>query len=395
MTMALCGSASGEQQDLYLEALGSLAEGRQQDASNTLRRMIDMAPEHAGAWLDLAIIQCELGHAEEAERLFHAIETRFSPPPGILDVIASYRTRGCLEWRPHNQVSVMLGRGMDSNVNQGASNPNFSIGHGDTRIDLQLLPEFLHRADHYTIFSGDYARDVDANGNVGFAQLQARQNDVLTNFNTASLTAGLEHLWRFSDWGVRGTGLVSLLTLGGRLYQKQGQLRAQISPPLSLPLPDRFKFSMVAGVSHVVYPTLTNFDANIWELRGLLTYATTQSRAQASLGYLSDHAIAGRPGGNRQGWFASLQDRFRVSGEMFGDIGWTRQTWHSDSAYSPGLIDQIRHQETQMLHAKLIVPLATHQAVQIEWRGVRNDENITLFQYRSRLLQLSWQWQDF
>lgn len=394
LSLGCCCSAWGEalpvQQDLYLEALGSIADGRQQDASDALKRMVEKSPQHAGAWLDLAIIQCELGRSAEAERLFHEIETRFSPPPGIVAVISSYRARGCFEWQPHSQTSVAIGRGMDSNVNQGANNPNFSIGAGDSRIDLQLLPEFLPQADHYAIVSAEYARDLDANGSLGFVQAQARQNDVLKNYDTTALAGGLEHPWRIAGWGVRGTAMASLLTLGGKLYQKQGQLRAQLSPPLTLP--EEFKLSVVTGVAHVGYPTLAHFDANLWELRGLLVYTTAQARAQANLGYLVDRAAEGRPGGDRRGWFMGLQDRFRIVGGVFADLGWTRQTWLGQSAYSPGLIDQIRYQQTQVLHASLVVPVATHEALQLEWRSVRNDENISLFQYNSRLLQLSWQW---
>jgi hypothetical protein len=39
------------------------------------------------------------------------------------------------------------------------------------------------------------------------------------------------------------------------------------------------------------------------------------------------------------------------------------------------------------------VPFRDHHALQLEWRRVKNNENISLFQYNSRLLQLSWQWQ--
>ena len=76
------------QQELYQEALQSLAEGRKQDASEALARLIDKEPLHAGAWLDLALIQCSLGHGDEAERLFANIETRFSPSLDVLELIA-------------------------------------------------------------------------------------------------------------------------------------------------------------------------------------------------------------------------------------------------------------------------------------------------------------------
>jgi hypothetical protein len=43
----------------------------------------------------------------------------------------------------------------------------------------------------------------------------------------------------------------------------------------------------------------------------------------------------------------------------------------------------------------LSIPLAPKQALNIEWRHVRNDENISIFQYNSSQLQVSWQWRDF
>lgn len=381
------------QQDLYLDAMRSIAEGRKDDASDALTRMIEQEPQHAGAWLDLAIIQCELGHADEAERLFHIIESRFSPPPGILEVIARQRTQGCKGWQANSHASLMLGRGTDSNVNQGASSPNFSLGNGDLRIDLQLLPEYLPQHDQYNLLSAEYTRDLTPNGSVGFVQFQARQNDALTRYNTASAAVGLEIPWRIANWGVRGTGTLGALTLGGKLYQKQTLLQARVSPPVTLP--DSLQFSIVAGLTHVEYPTLTDFNANTLELRSLLSYRTERTQTHASIGYLSDRAAGARPGGDRNGWYASLQGRTRIKGDVFGELGWTGQTWVGQSAYSPGLIDAVRHQQTQIFRGALIVPVTDRQSVHLELRQVRNNENISIFQYNDRQLQLTWQWQNF
>lgn len=381
------------QQDFYLDAIQSIIDGRKQDASDALMRMIQQEPDHAGAWLDLAIIQCELGHAEEAERLFAAIESRFHPPPGIMDVIARQRAQGCAGWRPTSRMSFMLGRGFDNNVNQGASTPNFTLGTGNSRVELQLLPEYLPQSDQYTALSTEYARDLTANGTMGFVQFQARRNDALTRYNTVSIAVGAEHPWRIGGWSVRGAGVLAALSLGGQLYQKQSQLQARISPPL--PLPESLRFSLLTGVTHVAYPTLPNFDANTWETRGLLNYRTQQTRAQASVGYASDRASAARPGGDRQGWIASIQGRTRVADNVFGELGWSRQTWHSESVYSPGLINQVRNQTTNILRGGLIIAIAARQAVHIELREVKNKENIPIFQYYSRQLQVSWQWQNF
>jgi hypothetical protein len=400
LALALCASAQGEpapeqneQQDLYLDAMRSITEGRKKDASEALIRLIEQEPQHAGAWLDLAIIQCELGRANEAERLFKIIESRFSPPPGILEVIAKQRAHGCKGWQPQSQLSIMFGRGIDDNVNQGASNPNFSIGTGSNRIDLQILPEYLPQRDQYTLASVDYTRELNANGSSGFFQFQARQNDTLSRYNTASLALGLNHPWRVGGWGVRGTGALSLLTLGGNLYQQQSQIQARIVPPLVLPAD--LEFNMLTGVTHVRYPTLENFNAALWELRGQMSYRTEQLQANASAGYLFDHGEAGRPGGNRRGWLANVQGRMRIVNDIVGEAGLTYQTWLGQSAYLPGFIDVARHQKTLITRGALIIPIDKRQAIQIELRQIKNTENISLFQYNSRLLQISWQWQNF
>jgi len=391
------------QPDLYQDAMHFLTDGRQDDASEALTKMITqqpqqhvparIEPQHAGAWLDLAIIQCALGHAAEAERLFQAIESRFSPPPGILEVIASHRATGCKGWQSQNQLSMTLGRGIDNNVNQGAANPMFSLGSGASQVDLELLPEFLPQHDQYTLLSCEYRHDSNSNGGVGFIQFRARKNDSLSKYNTAALALGLEQPWRFGGWEMQGTAALGFLTLGGQLYQTQSQIQARISPPL--PLPQHVRVSMLTGVTHLKYTTLANFDSNTTEVSGLAAYQGDTSQLQASAGYLLDHGDVTRLGGDRKGWFAGLQWHTAIVNDITGEMGWSRQHWLSESAYSPGLINQIRHQDTQLLHAALIIPLKTHQSMQIEWRHVRNNENISIFQYNSQLLQVSWRWQNF
>jgi hypothetical protein len=393
ISMASHGQTKMAQQDLYLDALQSISEGRQTDASESLVRMIENEPQHAGAWLDLAIIQCELGRAEEAERLFSTIESRFSPPPIILEVIARQRAKGCKGWQPQTRTALTVGRGHDSNVNQGASNPNFTIGSGEVRVELQLLPEHLPQKDNYSLISAEFMRDLTQNGTLGFMQVRAVHNDSLTRFNTSSLVTGVQHPWRMGNWSARGTGLLALHGLGGKLYQVQSQAQVSVVPPLKLP--SELQFSTIGGVSHLKYPTLDNFDADTWELRTLLMYRADKAQGYASLGYLYDSANGARPGGDRAGWLASFYARTRLAENLIGEAAWTRQTWLSKSVYSPGLIDEVRHQKTQVLRGALIFPIADRQSIQVELRAVRNNENISVFQYNSRQLQVSWQWQDF
>ncbi|MBJ7313305.1 tetratricopeptide repeat protein [Rugamonas sp. CCM 8940] len=374
--------------DLYLEAMQAIAEGRNNDASSTLARMLAYGPRHAGEWLDLALLQCALGHADEAEQLFQHIETRFDPPQGIRDIIVQQRQQGCAQWRAQRQWSLNLARGHERNVNQGVNLDTYNIG-GDGR-DYELEARYRPQADRYTTVALDLMSDLTQNGDLGFVQLYARHYDRMDEYNTISLFAGADHPWRYRHWRLRTSALVGALSLGGRLYQAQGQLQLRVTLPLALP--PSLEVSVLGGLSHVNYRTLSDFDSNISELRGMLAYRREARQAQLSLGWLNDHAVSARPGGNRAGWSLGLYGRLPLGRQFEGELDLTRQHWVGSNVYSPGLIDQLRRQDNTTLRAALSYPLGTSSALQLEWRQVRNRENIPIFQYDNKVLQLSWRW---
>lgn len=388
---AVAQEAAGQQADeielMYRDALRSIAEGRNNDASATLRRVVDKEPLHAGAWLDLALVQCGLGHQDEAERLFQAIEQRFDPPPGILQLIAEARAKGCDRWQPRSSGSIQFGRGIDQNVNQGTSNPLYDTGDG---IELPLLPEFLPRHDQYSALSLDYMRDLTPNGSMGFAQLQSRRNDTMHDYDSNALFVGVETPWRAGRWTMRASVLAGLVTLGGQSYQRVGQLQAQVGVPL--PLPSGYKFSVLAGVTRADYLTLANFDGTTTELRSQLVHRNDDHYISASFSFSNDRAMGARPGGDRHGNTATILWRRPLPLGMTGEFAYTRQQWRGSSAYATGLINTVRNQRTQVARATFTYPVNRNNNVLLELRKTRNQENISLFQYDSGQLQLSWQW---
>jgi len=390
---AACASdtAAPADQDLYLQALQSIAEGRRADAAAELRRLIEHAPEHAGAWLELALIQCSLGNSDEAERLFAVIETRFKPSSGILQLIAETREDGCSRWDMFSSAVVTAGRGIDQNVNQGARTTRYVADAPGGQVEYELSGDFTPRHDQYTQVSGEYTREVTPNGALGFAQYQIRHNDRLHQYNTSSLFAGLEAPYRLGAWRLRATGTLGLVTLGSQLYQRQAQLQARVAPPLRLP--QEYQFNVVAAVTYNTFPALTNFDATTRELRGNLSWRKGPGYAGATLGWQYDRALGQRPGGNRKGAFANLVLRRSLGHGVNTELGYSHQTWDSQRAYSPGLIEQVREQTTQVLRGSVSYAIDKQQALVLEARAVRNRENISIFQYNNRQLQISWQWQ--
>lgn len=390
--------AAGEQQpspqpgeDLYLQALQSISEGRRTDATAELRRAIEQSPSHAGAWLELALTHCALGNSDEAERLFAIIETRFNPSPALLTLIAQTRDQGCSRWDVFKSSVVTASRGYDENVNQGARTSRYTVDGPDGQVEYELSGDFTPRSDRYTQLAGETMREVTPNGMLGFVQYQLRRNDNLHQYDTGSVFAGLEAPYRWGRWRLRATSTFGLVSLGGKLYQRQAQLQARVVPPLRLPT--GMQFNVVGAVTWNSFPTLTNFDSNTQELRGHLSWRGGDNYASATLGYLNDHARAQRPGGDRKGAFANLLLRRHLGHGINTELGYSRQAWNSSRAYSPGLIDEVREHATQVLRASVSYALDNRHAIVLEARAVRNRENISIFQYSNRQLQLSWQWQ--
>ncbi|PHV07842.1 hypothetical protein CSQ96_08095 [Janthinobacterium sp. BJB412] len=382
-----------QHQELYLQAMRALAEGHPAQATELLMRFLEHEPQHAGAWLDLALSQCELGHAGEAERLFGEIERRFAPPPGIIEVIALHRSNGCRPAPPRDYLALSLGRGHDSNVNQGTSNSTFTTGSGEHQVDWTLLPDYLPKADSVLLLAADYSRPLNDAGLQGFSQLRLRRHDQVHQQDTQSLLLGLEQSWRLGAWRGRANTTLSLMRLDGQYYQRQVQAQVRATPPLALPEP--LEWSLIAGLSHVTYPTRAKYDANTVELGNALHYRSAGLLATGALGLLSDQGQAGRLGGNRNGWYASaLLDR-SLGERLSGQLSWTRQIWRSTAAYAPPQIEATRHQDTEQLGASLNLTLTRRQSLQLEWRMVRNRENISLFQYNGRTVQLNWRWDNF
>lgn len=377
---------------MYLKALQLIAEHRFDDAKTMLIKVIENEPKHAGAWLDLAIVQCELGNKNEADRLFDLLAQRFNPPPTILEIIAKQKSQHCADSKFTKQFAFNIERGYDSNVNQGASNANFTLGNGTSQIELTLLPEFLPKSDKFSSISFSANANQPTNGIGAFSYFNLRQYDNYSNFNTALVAAGLEKTWKADKWTTNLSLGSSFLLLNDHFYQKQTGLHASIAP-LKL-LPKNIQIGFIGGVTTISYPTLTNYDSNTFEIKTQLLYANEQMQLQGTSGYVLDKPKLARPGGERQGSFASVTLKNKISSSLETELSWGRQLWNSQFSYSPGLINEKRRQDTELVKFALILPLSNNQNVRIELRSLNNRENISILQYKNKSILVGWNWQD-
>ncbi|WP_282809908.1 tetratricopeptide repeat protein [Thauera humireducens] len=377
----------------YLAAMQAIADGRYEDARTLLMQLAAQSPEHAGAWLDLAILQCGLGHAAEAEALFGVIELRFAPSAAIREVIAQQRASGCRPQAQPGRYQLRLSRGYDSNVNQGARDLNLLIGDGaGGGVMLELAPEYAARGDGFVNLQAEGRRPLSRNGTVGFGHVLLRHYDRLHHYDLSAVSGGLDHPLRLGTWDARLSATAGVLGLGGTMYQANAAWQAHVTPPAQ-PLPAGWAVSGLVGQAFYDYPGQSVFNARQTEWRGVLTYRGEGSALQLAAGPMTDSGRAHRPGGDRDGWSYSVWWRTPLWQRTFAELHWSRFDWRGSQAYAPGLIDTRRKQDTEQLRLTVTHPIDATHAVVAEYRQVDNHENISIFSYQARQFSLSWQWQ--
>jgi hypothetical protein len=389
-------SVQNDTPDLYLQALKAINEKRHVDAKILLEKLIESEPQHAGALLDLAIMQCNLGNQVEAERLFSFMINRFTPPPAILEIIELHGKTGCVVKSPEVSRSFSAERGYDTNANQGALNSIFTLDNQGTPINLQLLPEYLPKPDHYMSVALDLSQEKPDSGNSFYLQLRGRQYATLHQFNSAGIAAGMTSQYMFKDWTVRPSASVNVLTLANALYQKQMTGRISFDPPQSSsPL---MKWSLVASASRILYPTIKNFDGSIFEIRAIASKQAENYYLNINTALMYDQGNEQRLGGNRLGWSAGSFFRSATplrlwQKPIFIELGLQHQSWQNEKIYLSGLINVKKHQNNNIVRAALGWALDQENILQLEYRQISNRENISFLSFNSRQIQLSWQWQ--
>lgn len=378
--------------DLYAEAIKLISEQHYLDAQNLLIKVIERTPQHAGAWLDLAIVQCELGNKDEADHLFNVLALRFSPPTAILEVINKQKIENCSAAKKKNQYSISFERGYDSNINQGASNSTYLLGSGATQIELQLLPEYLPKHDHFNMISLSTSLQHPASNVAGFLQLNIRKYDQYSSFNTASLSTGINKTWGNENWTTQLSLSGAYLLLDNTLYQKQASAYLVLTPTTQSH--STFKYNLSAGINSINYPTLLNFGSNIFELRSQFFADFDQFQTLTSFAAMYDRANLERPGGNRTGYFASVALRKKIASQIESELSWNRQIWRSSTSYSPGLINDIRKQNNEGIKIALSYLINRNQSITLELGKFNNKENISFLQYNNKSIHLNWNWKN-
>jgi len=392
----LQGCAVASANGLYERALDAVATGDTTAAASLLEQLVQQQPNHAGAWLDMAMLYCSAGYSTQALSLFDAIENRFAPPTGILELIAAQRASGCkASAGAANEPSrtswgAQLARGFESNVNQGVRDLDVTLNSTARSIRLQLTPDYAPRSDAYSALTLDASRPMGQAGTQAWVQWHARVFDTQHAFDVKSIAAGVVQPWLAQPWKGRLQASASQVDLGNSPYQQSVDLRLSATPQAGLPAGWQADLSL--GWSDIRYLSVAGFNARWLDLRSALSYSAARWALQGSVGWQRDQALGLRPGGDRYGWSAELGGRWALGSGGMAELAGGVQNWVDNAAYSPGLIDQQRTLRSANVRAAVLWRAGPQGHWVFEVRHVRNLENIGLFGYDAASVQLGYQW---
>lgn len=385
-------AAARELEQRYHEALGAIEQGNADEAVALLESLILSLPDHAGAWLDLAILMCQGGEARRAEALFRHIETRFAPPPAIREVIAHHRRSGCAappRLPLRGQLSLI--GGWDSNTTLGVPFDSVVLHLGGIPTEVQVAPSQRARGSLLAGFEAELGAEVGRHGTAVLGYLSGRRfaaTEEFDNFSwgvavsqplswrngpAATLSAGWID-WRQSGQAFQRTAYVSWFEPLHRGAQRAG------APGWALEL----------TAQHNRFEHNRNFDAQVRELRLHHGSRLGAGSFALSLGRVEDHAEGDRPGGDRNGWSVQLAGQHPLPGANRFDVLLRSVRLDSSRPYAPGLLPVRRESEIRLARVTLAHRLGADSEVRVQLRRLQNRDKIPLFEYTSNAAEVVW-----
>lgn len=389
----------------YNYQLGVLAlrSGQYGIALNAFERVVLQRPEHAGAWLDLAIASFHLGDEAAAEQFFHYVQRTFAPPPAVRKVIDQYlrQIAAHVAAKRNWQGQIGLSLGWTDNVNSGPALEKVQLTSGGQRIEVALdsrqrpraasflQTEALFRWGPAALQSPPDGGNAPATGLQFILHGQQRLNTGETEFNQGAALAAANYNWQR---GADGWSLV----LAHQDYHL-GNSRMYSADWGDLTLRHDFGPCLVSGgleVERRRYGEQTSLDGNIRSLRlgGDCMLGHPDRVASVVLRSGKDVPVLQRAGGEqyRHEILASYRHpagagRLEYTGRL------TRQ--EDREGYSPLLEEgAIRHIRRGQLGILFALPVAGTQEWFVSGQYYTQQSNLKLFTQNAATLQTGWRW---
>lgn len=378
--------ASDRVLSLYDQAQVAISAEQPDKAIAYLLKLVEIDPNHAGAWLDLAILFCQQGEDHRAKLLLNVILQKFPLPPAIHEIVNRYRTQRCAPAAANLQWATSLQTGYESNVNQGSTESVFQLGTGPNTIELELTDEAKRHGDLFTGLESNISWRPPDSYNRFAGQLLLRNYQRMEEYDLAALSASYIHPWTLGNWHHQLSGTAATTLLGGQTYQYAAGFQWQgDNKATQLPL------QLSASLVEYKYPTNHSFDSTIGKFN-ISSYFGGQKNwhSQISIGGLLDYSNGERAGGNRTGVWLKASGVRKLAPPWTIDGSIELNSTHSEKHYMPGLLDIPRETRRAALQAGVNREIDGRQYLRLELNITHTNDNIPLFSFTNATLMLSW-----
>lgn len=396
-------------EEAYRLGLIAQREQRYAEAINHFERVVLINPNHAGAWLDLAIAYFSVGDFTTAANLLDHVESQFAPGPKTAENIAAVRVRiaqaqlggraaAARTWRAEVSAGVGYGR----NINSAPNINSVFLTLANQRLELLLAEN--QRPVHAPFTRADllltWAPQNDWRHWEGVFNLDARVHPGKGSWNLVTGLAGLSRSWTdaaLPDQSWQAAAFVQHVQLGSEGLQTAALANARYRWKAGGCSP-----SLGSDVEKKAYPAQRMLDSAAISLKAGVecrTAALTPRRfawmpddVRAEIRVGRDFPDFDRPGGIQDRWEWTFQGTHRFSLTRL-EYNFQLGRYADTSGYSP-LLENNAVRRT--LRRQLVVGLSRATApgaeAYVQAHMLRQNSNISLFKVSMTSVQAGMRW---
>lgn len=367
---------------LYEEALVALDLGETERARDLLRAVVQREPRHAGAWLDLALTLCRLGERRQGQAILRQLDQRFDPPPALREIIARFAANECAA-APKLRLSAGLALGHDDNVNLGASRERTRLVTDAGVVEVLIGQGMRARPDRFaevwaSLDWGDAPVRLD---------LSLRQHARAHDLDAQTLRLEGWQTWAHARGLTRLRGRLAHTWLDERPFLQGLELELDHRGA-----PGRLTPSAGLRLELQRFPAHPAYDALPVELRAGLRHDGPALSLGAVALATDNHALAARPGGDRQGLGLQLDAVWALAPRMvlLARARCERQRDHEP--YAPPLLPMRRSQTLRHWQIELRHSPRPGLDLILGWQRRASDGTLDFLDYEADIVQAGLQW---
>jgi hypothetical protein len=318
----------------YLLGVAALEAGQYSLALESLERVVLMNPQHAGAWLDLAMVHYRMKDYEAAKLLTEHVENHFKPNQQLKAQLQLLRKQ--LIWAPYTKdwyMELSSHIGYVKNANSGLNDLNFSLTPvGGLPIRVQVDGTQSPRSDTALLIRANAYRLIN-HGAQSYSEvllsLGTRQYATEKEYGMSDLSAMwlYTQAWKGMEWQL-GPSLREIMVGDssiGEIYGAQASLwqgwnECRLAPRIEL--------------EHRQYRESGYYDSLTPWLGAVARCEKTTLTYGFSVRTGMDQAKADRPGGDTLKTEYAVYGRYRINPNWTFDLSVAYSDYKDQDSYS-------------------------------------------------------------